>query len=127
MKLREIIEAVGNKKYWITFHYDWNVTEDGHVVPVQEKEITLDSDVELHYQWYTHLNHKIDVRAIEAAIENHDYKEFSKWVRMFEDEPWEYFPDRADIWSFGVYVGTVCVAYDEALFSLITSNDHECG
>ena len=127
MRLRKIIEAIGKRKYWITFHYDWTINTDGLVIPVQEREVSLDSPVELHYQWYTHLNPKIDVRAIEAAIENHDYKEFSKWVNMFANESWEYFPDRADIWSFGVYVGTVCVVYDETLFSLITSNDHECG
>ena len=108
-------------------HYDWNITEDGRIVPVQEKEVSLDSDVELHYQWYTHLNPKIDIHAIEEAIESHDYKTFSKWVRMFEDEPWEYFPSRADIWSGDAYVGTVCVVYDKTLFSLITGNDHECG
>ena len=127
MRLREIIEAVGKKKYWITFHYDWNVTEDGHVVPVQEKEITLDSDVELHYQWYTHLNPKVNTKEIDASIENHDYKTFSRWVKMFENEPWEYFPSRAYIWAGDTYVGTVCVVYDEGLFSLITGSDHECG
>lgn len=127
MKLREIIEAVGKKKYWIAFHYDWNITEDGHVVPVTEKEISLDSDVVLHYQWYTHLNPKINIKEIEAAIESHDYKTFSKWVRIFEDEPWEYFPSRADIWSDDAYIGTVCVVYDARLFSLIVDNSHECG
>jgi hypothetical protein len=127
MKLRDIIEALGKKKYWITFHYDWTVATDGRIVPVPEKEITLDSDVELHYQWYTHLNPKVNTKEIDAAIENHDYKTFSKWVKMFENAPWEYFPSMASIWSGDAYVGTVCVAYDEALFSLITSNDHECG
>lgn len=127
MKLREIIEAVGERKWWIGFHYNWTITADGCVVPVPEKEITLDSEVELHYQWYTHLNPKINVREIEAAIDNHDYKTFSKWVRMFEDEPWEYFPSRADIWSDNAYIGTVCILYDKTLFSLITGNGHECG
>lgn len=127
MKLREIIEAVGKRKYLINFHYDWTFDTDGQLIPVPVRAVGIDSQVELHYQWYTHLNPKIDVRAIEVAIENHDYKEFSKWVRMFENEPWEYFPSRASLWCFGEYVGDVCVVYDEALFSLITSNDHECG
>ena len=127
MKLREIIEAVGNRKYWIAFHYNWHITSDGRIVPVSEKEISLDSEVQLHYQWYTHLNPKVDTKEIEAAIDNHDYKTFSKWVRLFEDEPYEYFPSRADIWSDDAYIGTVCVIYDKTLFSLITSNDHECG
>ncbi len=127
MKLRDIIEAVGNRKYLITFHYDWKISEDGSVVPVQEKEIFLDIDVELHYQWYTHLNPKVNTQEIDAAIKNHNYKTFSKWVNMFENEPWEYFPSRADIFAGDTYIGTVCVVYDEVLFSLITSNDHECG
>ena len=127
MKLKDIIQAVGKKKYWISFYYDWTITSDGRVVPVSEAELTMESDVELFYQWYWHLNPKVNTKEIEEAIENHDYKTFMKWFNMLEKEPWEYLPTRANIWAGDTYVGTVCVAYDEGLFSLITGNDHECG
>lgn len=127
MKLREIIEAVGKKKYWIAFHYDWSITEDGRIIPKAEKEITMDSDVNIFYQWYTHLNPNVNIAEIENAIDNHDYKTFMKWFNKLENEPWEYLPTRAEIWCDDAYIGTICVVYDVKLFSLIADNGHECG
>ena len=127
MKLRDIIQAIGNQRHWIDFYYDWSIASDGHIVPMPETEITLDSDVEIYYQWYTHLNPNVDVKEIEDSIENHDYKTFTKWFEKLVSEPWEYLPTRANIWSGNAYVGTVCVVYDKKLFSLITDNGHECG
>ena len=127
MKLRDVIEAVGNRKHLIQFYCDWAVTLDNHIIPKFEAEITMDSDVEIYYQWYTHLNPNVNTKAIEDAIENHDYKTFTKWLNKLSQEPWEYLPSRANLWSGDAYIGTVCVAYDEELFSLITDNGYECG
>lgn len=127
MKLKDIMQAVGDRRYWIHFHYDWTITLDGHIVPVCEKEITMDSDVEIFYQWYNHLNPNVDTKEIECAIENHDYKTFMKWFNKLEKEQWEYLPTEANIYSGDVYVGTVCVVYDEKLFSLIADSGYECG
>lgn len=127
MKLRDVFQAIGDRKYWINFHYNWTITSDEHIVPILEKEITMDTDVEISYLWYNHLNPNVDTKEIETAIDNHDYKTFIKWFNKLENEPWEYLPISAAIWSGDVYIGTVCVVYDERLFSLITSNDHECG
>ena len=127
MKLRDVIEAIGDRKYWIKFHYDWSVTSDGCIVPVSPKEITMDSDVDILYQWYWHLNPNVNTKEIECAIENHDYKTFMKWFEKLEKEPWEYLPTTANIYIDHTYIGTVCVVYNEELFSLITENDHECG
>ena len=127
MKLRDILQAVGDSRYWIRFHYNWSITSDGRIVPVAEKEITMDSDVNIHYQWYTHHNPNVNIAEIENAIENHDYQTFMWWFNKLENEQWEYLPTQADIWSGDAYVGTVCVVYDKRLFSLISGNDHECG
>jgi hypothetical protein len=127
MKLRDVFQAVGNRKYWINFHYDWTITEDDHIVPVVPTEITMDSEVDIFYQWYTHLNPDVDVKEIESAIEDHDYETFIKWFERLISEEWEYLPTAANIYIGNNYVGTVCVAYDEGLFSLITDYDHECG
>lgn len=127
MKLRDVFQAVGTRKYWINFHYDWMITEDEHIVPVTPTEITMDSEVDILYQWYWHCNPNVNTKEIEQAIENHDYKTFRKWFKKLEVEEWEYLPTSADIYIGNAYIGTVCVAYDEGLFSLITDNDHECG
>lgn len=127
MKLRDIFQAVGDRKYWINFHYDWTIREDDHIVPVTPTEITMDSEVDMLYQWYTHLNPNVDVEEIERAIVNHDYKTFMKWFDKLQSEEWEYLPTSANIYIGHEYVGTVCVVYDEDLFSMITDYDHECG
>jgi hypothetical protein len=127
MKLRDVFQAVGNRKYWINFHYDWTITEDDHIVPISPTEITMDSDVDILYQWYTHLNPDVDVKEIECAIENHDYQTFMKWFDKLQGEELEYLPTEAYIYINNAYVGTVCVVYDEGLFAMITDNDHECG
>lgn len=127
MKLRDIMKVVGDRRYWLKFHYDWSMTQDGHIVPVSEREVTMDTDVYIFYQWYNHLNPNVDTKEIERAIENHDYKTFMMWFKKLENEPWEYLPTTASIWSGDAYIGTVCVVYDARLFSLITENGHECG
>lgn len=127
MKLRDVFQAIGNRKYWINFHYDWTITEDEHIVPVVPTEITMDSEVDLFYQWYTHLNPNVDIEEIERAIENHDYKTFMKWFESLVSEEWEYLPTTANIYIGNTYIGTVCVVYDEGLFAMITDYDHECG
>jgi hypothetical protein len=125
MKLRDIIQAVESRRYWIKFYYDWAITSDGHIIP--KNEITMDDDVSVFYQWYHHFNPNVNIREIDNAIQNHDYKTFMKWFNKLEKEEWEYLPTTAYIWSGEILLGTVCVVFDEELFSLISGNDHECG
>ena len=73
-------------------------------------------------------NPNINTSEIYNAIETHNYKIFSKWFDVLEAQlPVEYLPIDAEIRVGGEYIGSVCVAFDEQVFKLITSQDHECG
>lgn len=127
MKLRDIINAVGSRKYWITFHWDWDTSDDGTVIPKMDVCPTLDSEVAVVYQWFHHFNPNVDTKEIWNAIENHDYKTFMKWYNFLRNEDLTYLPSRAAIWIDDCYVGDVCVVYEPETFALISDEDYECG
>jgi hypothetical protein len=127
MKLKDVIEAAGNRLDWISFHWDWNIDHNDNIIPVMPVNINMDSDVSIHYQWFHHCDPHLNTTEVYDAIKNHDYNTFYKWFSTFENDQWTYLPSDADIWVDDEYVGRVCVAYRENLFALITSQDHECG
>ena len=128
MKLKDVIEAVGVRKDWIHFDVDWNLTDNGQITLAVPVSMTLDSDVDVHYQWFWHCNPDVDTAEIVNAIETHDYATFARWFETLELKyPMIYLPSDAEMFVDGKYVGTVCVAFSEQTFNLITSQDHECG
>lgn len=128
MKLKDVIEAVGDRTDWIQFYSSWKLTDSGKVVMTFPSNITLNSDVDIHYQWFWHCNPSVDTTEIYNAIRTHDYTTFTKWFEALESElPFVYLPNDAEIWINDEYLGSVCVAFNEKTFRLITSQDHECG
>ena len=127
MKLKDIFTAAGNRLDWINFHWDWRIDDNGNVVPVMPVNINMNSDISVVYQWFHHFDPNLDTKDACNTIKNHDYNTFCKWFKMFEDDPWTYFPCEAALWVDDEYIGDVCVAYSEKLFSMITDQDHECG
>jgi hypothetical protein len=128
MTLRDIFNAVGNKrKFWVKFDWDWIEDAAGNIVPITNVRRHLDSEVSVHYQWFHHMNKNIDTDAIYNAIEILDYTTFAKWFVKLKHEELVYLPTDAQIWINNEYIGSVVVAYDEATFKLITSQDYECG
>lgn len=127
MKLRDIINSVGERKDWIKFHWDWGVSADGTIIPTMGVHPTLDSEVAVVYQWFHHCNPHIDTKEIWNAIKDHDYETFIKWYNILKCEDWTYLPSNATIWIGDFYVGDVCVAYMTETFALITDEDYECG
>lgn len=127
MKLRDIINAVGERKDWISFHWDWHMSEDGIIVPMMNVSPTLDSEVEIIYQWFHHCNPHIDTKEIWNAIRDHDYETFMKWYNILKYEDLTYLPSMAAILIGDCYVGDICIAYKPETFALITDEDYECG
>ena len=127
MKLIDIINAVGNRKDWIRFYWDWQTSDDGIIIPMMDVTPTLDSEVAVIYQWFHHLNPNIDTKEIWSAIENHDYATFMKWYNILRNENLTYLPSQATIWIGDCCVGDVCVAYNQETFALISDEDYECG
>ena len=128
MKLEEVICAVGVRTDWIRFHTKWNVDANGQIITTCLTNIALNSEVDVHYQWFWHCNPEVDTTEIYDAIEAHDYATFTKWFEMLElKSPIVYLPFDAQIWIEGVHVGDICIAFDKDTFQLITSQDHECG
>lgn len=128
MKLKDILSAVGCHTDWIRFDANWNLDDSGQVNITLPTNITIDTEVNVHYQWFWHCNPNINTTEICYAIKSHDYTTFTKWFEALKSElPYIYLPCDAEIWVDNVCVGNVCVAFNEETFRLITSQDHECG
>ena len=128
MKFKDILCAVGERMDWIKIHADWSLNDSGQITMSLPANITLDSEVDVHYQWFWHCNTEIDTSEIYNAIETHDYTTFIKWFEILESKlPIVYLPCDAEMWVDDKYIGSVCVAFNKQTFQLITSQDHECG
>ena len=128
MKFKDLLNAVGSRNDWIKLYTNWELTDDGEIIIAFPVRLTPETEVEIHYQWFWHCNPNINTSEIYNAIETHNYKIFSKWFDVLEAQlPVEYLPIDAEIRVGGEYIGSVCVAFDEQVFKLITSQDHECG
>ena len=128
MTLRDVFEAVGNKrKFWVKFDWDWIEDATGNIRPVTNVQRHMDSEISVHYQWFHHMNASVDTNEIWKSIENYDYTTFAKWYRKLADEFLIYLPTEAQIWIGDECIGSVVVVYDEKTFNLISSQDCECG
>lgn len=127
MRLKDIFNASGGHINWINFNFKWEVAGDGTIVPFMEPNINMDSEVNVHYQWFWHFNEKLDTKEIWNAIKDHDYETFRKWYDMYVYDNLTYFPSEAAIFMGDECVGFVCVVYSPETFALITSQDYECG
>jgi hypothetical protein len=84
-------------------------------------------EIRVVYLWYTHLNPFVTKKAkfIEKIINDHDWEKFSKWLEWQQSEKLLYFPDSAEVYIDGKYMGNIIL--NEKNFHLITINDFECG
>lgn len=126
MKLKKIFDTVGTRIDWIKFDYHWKL-DKGHIRPTMAVDLTLDTEVEVRYQWYYHGDPRINHDEVGRAIETHDFETFSKWFEKFEDERWVYFPTTAYLLAGNCVVGELCVAFNPDVFALIENQDSECG
>lgn len=127
MKLKDVFAAAGERTDWVKFHWEWELTDTGNVIPKLPVNITLDSEVEICYQWFWHCNFDVDTKEIADSIESHNYQAFTKWFEKLSREQFTYLPTDAGIFVDDQYIGDVCVAFDNNMFALITKQDHECG
>lgn len=128
MKLKDVFSAVGDHTDWIKFDCDYDIL-GCKIVPIfaYDIDITLDSDIEIGYQWFHHCNPDLDLEEISKAIEKHNYGTFCKWYNELENGYLDYFPSDATIYIDDKAIGSVCVVYNPWVFNLITWEDHECG
>lgn len=129
MKLRDVITTVAKNGYlsWINFDFDWKIDNNGCLCPVEKVKVTLDSNVNIVYQWFWHCNKELNTKEIWNAISNHDYETFMKWYDIYKYENITYFPAKAYIFIGEECIGSVCVVYAKEVFNLITNQDYECG
>ena len=128
MKFKDLLSAVGPRTDWIRLYTNCELTDGGEIIMTVPVHLTLETEVTVHYQWFWHCNPDVNTTEISNAIDTHDYETFSKWFDILESRlPVTYLPVDAEICVDGEYVGSVCVAFSEQTFKLITSQDHECG
>lgn len=129
MKLRDVIETVGDHKEWIRFRCGWAVDDKGNIRPTLPVNLSLDTEVEIFYQWFWHCDPRVDTREVWDAIKNHDYETFMKWYKKFSRDGWLYFPETASILlkDKHKHVGELDILYDPKVFALIMGQDYECG
>lgn len=126
MKLRQILDVANP----FTFHidYGWKVDNRGTISPVcPVEELTMDTDIEVVYYWYHHLNPDFDKKAVTAAIEEHDFNAFRRWCSVVGKDRSLYFPDTATIFVDDTPIGSLDVLFDARHFALISGSDYECG
>lgn len=79
----------------------------------------------VHYNFYWHLNPKFPAAEVTKAIEAHDYNGFMKIYKEWGNF---YLPNTAYVYSGNDYSRSVVVDItDEFNFKEITSSEYECG
>ena len=127
MKLKDVFTAAGDRTDWIKFFWDYNISDDGEIRPVTRTNVAMDSEVEIVYYWFDHLNPDVDIYEINNAIKTHDYETFSKWFDKLLHEKYNYLTSSAYIYIEDVCVGEIFIADSADMFSLISWSEHECG
>ena len=127
MKFKDLINAVGPRKDWISFWCNWDVKENGSVVISPSVDVTLDTEVEVGYQWFHHCNPNLNRDEVWESIEQHDYNTFYKWYETFMTDHWVYLPSTANIYVGDECIGEISVAWHPSVFSLVSFQDCECG
>lgn len=119
MKLKDIINAAGHRLDWVDFHWDWNIDDNGDIIPVTYVNINMDSDVSIDYLWFPAFCPDIDKEDIQKAIQSHDYETFNYYHKQLLDVNHLCLPSFAYIVIDGETVGRVFIADSPDMFSLI--------
>lgn len=125
MKLEDVFAAAGDRTDWIKFFWDYDISDAGEIRPVARVQATMDSEVEIVYYWFDHLNPEVDTNEISKAIQTHDYETFIKWFDKLIYEKYNYLTSSAYIYIGEECVGKIFIADSADMFSLITVSEHE--
>lgn len=129
MKLREIVEFVQPNIDLLEFKTSWVFDDNGDICPHFDATFDLDTEVEVIYYWYHHMNPHIDTNEVNHIIMNHDFKQFWEISERIEEMSPHmcYFPVTACVVTNDEYIGDLNIFRDEKLFSCITYSECECG
>lgn len=127
MKLKDVFDAAGDRTDWVKFFWDYYISENGTICPLERAQASMDSEVEIVYYWFDHLNPDVDMDEIDKAIQTHDYETFYKWFVKLLYEKYNYLTSSAFIYIEGECVGEIFIADSPDMFSLITCSEHKCG
>lgn len=127
MKFKDLLDAVGENKYLMKLQTNWELADDGQIAVNFPANLTLDSEVEVHYQWFWNSDTGV-VTEISNAIECHDYVTFIKWINILHETeiPFLHLPYDASMWVDNKYIGEICISFNEQTFRLITKQNYKC-
>ena len=129
MKLRDIVDIVHPNIDLLEFNTNWQFDGNGNIHPAFESKFDLDTEVEVVYYWYHHMNPNVNQKEINAIIMSHDFKRF--WdisEEIEENSPYLcYFPATAHVLSKDEYIGDLNIFRSEETFACITWSECECG
>ena len=134
IKFGEIINTLGQARGFFEPAVEWEFNPDGviTVAPLCKTPVTMDTDVEVCYDFYYHMNPAFHKDEVHKAIDEKDWDTFAKWKRDFDwggccFDGLVYMPDEACIMVGDEWLGCVNTTYRKEYFNLITTWDYECG
>ena len=129
MKLRDIIDIVWPNVDLLEFNTSWQFDCNGNIHPVFEATFDLDTEVEVVYYWYHHMNPNVNQKEINEVIMSHNFNKF--WdisEEIEENSPYLcYFPETAHIFSKDEHIGDLNIFRSKETFACITWSECECG
>ena len=129
MKLRDIIDAVKSETNLLEFKTSWIYDDNGNISPTFNGVFDLDTEVQVVYYWYHHMNSNVNQKEINEVIMNHNFEKFLDITEEIEENsPYLcYFPRTACVVTDDSYIGDLNIFRNENVFSCITWSECECG
>ena len=129
MKLRDIIDTVKSETNLLEFKTSWTYDDNGNISPAFNVVFNLDTEVQVIYYWYHHMNPNVNQKEINEVIMNHNFEKFWDITEEIEENsPYLcYFPRTACVVTDDAYIGDLNIFRNENVFSCITWSECECG
>lgn len=132
LKMKDLVQAIGESHDCFRPKTRWSVADNGDIIIAPTSQVGMDTDIEIWYCFYHHMNPNFDSDKVLTAIERGDYETFQQIQRDFSlggkyFDGLTYLPYEAFVYANEECVGEIDATFWKGLFDLITDGDCECG
>ncbi|MDD6530686.1 MAG: hypothetical protein PUF41_12040 [Prevotella copri] len=132
LKMKDLIQALGKAHDCFRPRTKWSVADNGDIIISPVSQVNLETDIEIWYCFYHHMNPKFDRDKVLTAIETGDFDTFEQMQRDFSwggkcFDGLTYLPYEAFVDANDECIGEFDATYTKEFFDLITDGDCECG